>query len=378
MAYLSTSLITRFTQRILLGFCLICVTACGSPSGGVFLHPVSLIGTGASFPALLYQSWFIMLNRQIPDLRINYQSTGSGAGVEQFKSRTVDFAASDVAMTDAEIETIPEGVLLLPMTAGSLVLAYTLPGIPDGLRLTRSAYTQIFLGEITHWQDPAIQQANPEVSLPNLPIIVVHRADGSGSTEVLTKHLSAISPVWQSTCGSGKTIAWSNKGQHIGAKGNEGVTAQLLQTPGSIGYIDYSYAVNTLVTMAALENQAGQFIFPSLSNAATALESSPLPDNLKVFILDPPGSESYPLVTYTWLLAYQQYADPEKARAMEILIEYGLNQGQQVAPHLGYVPLPLSVRQKVAAAADHLSPDYSIELQDTEVTMADILAYAQD
>jgi phosphate transport system substrate-binding protein len=306
-----------------------------------------------------------MLNRQIPNLRINYQSTGSGAGVEQFKAKTVDFAASDVAMTDAEMQTIPEGVLLLPMTAGSLGLAYNLPGIPDGLRLPRSVYTQIFLGEINHWQDPAIQQANPHLSLPNLPIIVIHRADGSGSTEVFTKHLSAISEAWKLTCGSGKNIAWPEKGQHIGAKGNEGVTVQLLQTPGSIGYVDYSYAVNTAVTMAALENQAGQFIFPSLKNAAITLESLPLPDNLRLFILDPPGFESYPLVTYTWLLVYQHYADPDKARAMELLIEYGLNQGQQIAPRLGYVPLPLSVRQKVAATADHISPDYSIVLQDS-------------
>lgn len=324
---------------------------------------VLLVGSGASFPALIYQSWFIALNRRIPALRVNYQSLGSGAGVEQFTHETVDFGASDVAMTDAEMATVERGALLLPMTAGSIVLVYNLPGVDSGLQLPRAVYSDILLGRITQWDDPAIIQANPTVPLPNLPIIVVHRADGSGTTQVLTQHLSAISPGWGQEIGTGKSVDWPDTGIFVGAKGNEGVTAQVMQNPGCLGYVEYSYGVNNHLTMAALENQAGVFVLPTEASAMATLASVDLPENLRAFIIDPPGKESYPLVTYTWMLLYRRYDDPLKARALEIMVEFCLNTGQTVAPRLGYVPLPDGVRQRVAAAADALSPDYTIRLE---------------
>lgn len=318
---------------------------------------VSLVGAGASFPTPLYQRWFQEINQDYPNLRINYQSVGSGAGVEQFTTGTVDFGASDVAMTDEEIQKVERGVLLLPMAAGSIVLTYNLPTVESGLKLPREVYTGILQGQIKSWNNPAIAQANPGVQLPNQPITVVHRSDGSGTTGVFTKHLSAISPEWKNQVGEGKTVDWP---AGVGAKGNEGVTAQVKQTPGAIGYVEYGYAKQNNLPVAALENQSGNFIVPSEESASKTLEAVELPANFRAFISDPNGAESYPIVTYTWLLAYENYPDASKAKSMEAMIEYGLTEGQRYSAELGYVPLPPSVVEKVAAAADKLSPDYNI------------------
>jgi len=319
---------------------------------------VSLNGAGASFPRLLYERWFKDINAKYPNLRVNYQSVGSGAGVRQFIAGTVDFGASDVAMKDVEIAKVDRGVLMLPMTGGSIVLAYNLDGVKD-LKLPRAVYTDILLGKITNWNDFKIAAANPGVNLPNLNITVVHRSDGSGTTAVLTKHLSAISPDWKSGPGEGKTVSWPTG---IGAKGNEGVTAQIKQTAGSIGYIEYGYAKNESLTTAALENKAGKFIEPSDEAASKALGAVELPENLRAFIVDPPGDESYPIVTFTWLLAYKKYDNPATAKAIEAVIEYGLTEGQKATTDNGYVPLPQNVVKKVAAAADAISPDYRINV----------------
>lgn len=323
---------------------------------------VALTGAGASFPAPLYQNWFVEMNKAIPELQVNYQSVGSGAGVEQFTAETVDFGASDVAMKDEEIDAIGRGTILLPMTAGSIVFAYNLPGV-ETLNLTRDAYINIALGNITIWNDPAIADANPDVELPDMPITFVHRSDGSGTTGVFTKHLSAISPDFESAIGEGKSVEWPTTGTFVGAKGNEGVTAQIQQTEGAIGYIEFGYAKLNGIPTAALENASGAFIAPSDESASSALAAVELPDNLRAFITDPEGADSYPIVTYTWMLAYEQYDDPMVAKAMEVMIEYGLNQGQEISGQLGYVQLPDNVRERVAKAADAISPDYTITLE---------------
>jgi phosphate transport system substrate-binding protein len=322
-------------------------------------QPVNLTGAGATFPAPIYQRWFQEFNQANPQVRTNYQSVGSGAGVQQFSSGTVDFGASDVAMKDEEIQGMNQEVLMLPMTAGGIVLAYNLPGVESGLRLSREVYVDILMGEITQWNDPRIVAANPGVNLPDQAITVVYRSDGSGTTGVFTKHLSAISEKWKERVGEGKTVEWPTG---IGGKGNEGVTAGIQQTVGSIGYVEYGYAKNNNIPMAALENQSGNFIAPSDEAASNTLAAVELPDNLRAFIVDPEGAESYPIVTYTWLLAYQEYSDPDKAKALEAVIEYGLNEGQLLAAELGYVPLPLNVRQKVAEKANVISPEYDIEV----------------
>ncbi|BBD61343.1 periplasmic phosphate binding protein [Nostoc sp. HK-01] len=321
---------------------------------------VSLTGAGASFPAPLYTSWFTELNKKYPSLQVNYQSVGSGAGVEQFIKGTVDFGASDVAMKDEEIQKVPQdkGAILLPMTAGSIVLAYNLPDVAE-LKLPRAVYTDILLGKIKNWNDPKIKAANPDAKLPDQAITIVHRSDGSGTTGVFTKHLSAISPEWKTKIGDGKTVNWP---VGVGGKGNEGVTAQIQQTQGSIGYVEYGYAKQNNLKYAALENKGGKFVVPTEESAAKTLEAVTLPENLRAFITDPEGADSYPIVTYSWILAYKKYSDPAKAKAVEAMIEYGLTEGQKLAPELGYVPLPQNVLQKVATAADQISPDYKIAI----------------
>jgi phosphate transport system substrate-binding protein len=327
---------------------------------------VTLTGAGASFPAPLYQTWFQGLNKKYPNLQVNYQSVGSGAGVEQFTKGTVDFGASDVAMKDDEIQKVQRGVILLPMTAGAIVLSYNLPGVQE-LKLPRAVYSDIFLGKIKSWDDPKIKAANPGANLPKQPITVVHRSDGSGTTGVFTSHLAAISPEWKTKVGSGKTVNWPTG---VGAKGNEGVTAQIAQTQGALGYVEYGYAKQNNLKFASLQNKAGQFVAPSEESASKTLASVTLPANLRAFITDPDGAGSYPIVTYTWLLAYKQYPDKAKAKAVEAMIEYGLTEGQKVSSQLGYVPLPSNVVQKVAAAADQISPDYKISVGSTSSTSA--------
>lgn len=327
-----------------------------TPSRLDLAQNVLLSGAGASFPAPLYQSWFADFNKINPKARINYQSVGSGAGVQQFINKTVDFGASDVAMTDEELAKVQGGALMLPVTAGGIVLAYNVPGV-EGLKLSRNLLADIFLGNIKSWNDPKIAEANPGVTLPNSPITVVYRADGSGTTGIFTKYLSAISPTWKSKVGDGKTVSWPTG---VGAKGNEGVTAQLTQTSGSIGYIEYGYAKQNNIKFATLENKAGNYVTYNEQTASSALDSVQLPENLRAFIVDPEGTDSYPIVSYTWLLIYPKYQDAAKAKTIEAMVEYALTEGQKMAPQLGYIALPPKVASKVATLAQGISPDYNI------------------
>lgn len=313
---------------------------------------VSLTGAGATFPAPLYQRWFAEYYKQNPNVRVSYQSVGSGAGVEQFTQGTVDFGASDTAMKPEEIAKVKRGVVLLPMTAGAVVLAYNVPSVQSGLKLPRAVYSDIFLGNIKTWNDPIIAKANPGVNLPNQPITVVHRSDGSGTTSVFTKHLSAINPQWKSKVGSGKTVNWP---VGVGAKGNEGITAQIQQTQGAIGYVEYGYAAQNQMAMAALENKSGNYVAPTPQSAAKTLETVELPSNLVAFITDPEGKESYPIVTYTWIMAYDNYPDKNKAQALQNVINWALTDGQKLGSELGYVPLPAKVVNKVQAEAKKIS-----------------------
>ncbi len=317
---------------------------------------VTLTGAGASFPAPLYQRWFAEYGKSNPKTQINYQSVGSGAGVKQFISATVDFGASDVAMKEDEIKQVAKGVVLLPVTAGSIVLAYNLPELTSVLKLSRQVYADILLGKITKWNDPKIAEINPGVKLPDKPITVVHRSDGSGTTAVFTKHLSAVSPDWKAGPGEGKTVEWPQGQGFVGAKGNEGVTAQILQTEGALGYVEYGYAKQQNLKMAALENKAGKYVEPSAEAAAKTLAAVQLPENLVKFIEDPEGESSYPIVSYTWIMAYKEYDNPEKAKALKDVLKWGLTDGQKLSAELGYVPLPPEVVTKVTAAVETIKP----------------------
>ncbi|MGF1570963.1 MAG: phosphate ABC transporter substrate-binding protein PstS [Nodosilinea sp.] len=315
--------------------------------------PITLNGAGASFPLLFYTRLFGEYNKLHPDVFINYQDIGSAAGVQQMIAATVDFGASDIAMTDDEIAQVAQGVVLVPMTAGSVAVAYNLPGLESGLRLSQTAYTDIFLGEITQWNDPAIAATNPGAPLPDLPIILVHRSDGSGTTAVLTAHLSAISPKWEEAVGTGLNVAWP---AGVGIKSNAGVSAQIQQAEGAIGYVEYSYAKKLGLSIAALENQAGNFVEPNTEAVKAGLSEVEFGDDLRGFVPNPASPEAYPLVTYTWLLLFETYDDPTKAETIKGVVQWGLTEAQGFSEELGYVPLPEAVVEKAMQAVERIMP----------------------
>jgi phosphate transport system substrate-binding protein len=325
--------------------------ASASPATDTSAAGATLNGAGASFPAPLYQRWFSEYNKTNPNTKISYQSVGSGAGVKQFTAGTIDFGASDTGMTQEEIAKVSRGVLLVPATAGSVVLAYNLPEV-KGLKLSREVYPDILLGKITNWNDPRIAKINSELKLPDQPITVIYRSDGSGTTAVLTKHLSAISPAWKSGPGQGKSVSWP---VGTGAKGNEGVTAQIQQTQGAIGYTEYGYATQNKIPFATLQNKAGKYVESSPESASAALASVTLPADFLAFAPDPPSEDAYPIVSYTWIMAYKKYDDPAKAQAVKNMLKWSLTEGQKFSSELGYVPLPASVVSKVEPAVDAIS-----------------------
>ncbi len=312
---------------------------------------VRLIGSGATFPFPIYSTWFKDYNHQHNDIQINYQGKGSGAGIKDLINHTVDFAGSDAAMTDEEMAEVKEGVQLLPMTAGSIVLAYNLPGIPEGLKLSREVYSKIFLAQIKKWSDPLIAKDNPGMKLPDLDVTVVRRADASGTTFVFTKHLSAINEEWAKGPGQGLTVKWPETDKIVAAPKNDGVTATIRQTPGAIGYIEYGYAIQTKVPMAALQNKAGKFVAPTPASGSAALSHVKLPADMRAWLPDPEGDQSYPIATYTWMLFYKKNQDAKKAEALREMVAYCLKEGQKISDKMGYIPLPENVVQEVLKAS---------------------------
>jgi phosphate transport system substrate-binding protein len=319
---------------------------------------IDLQGSGATFPAPLYKRWFLEYYRAHPDVRVSYQAIGSGAGIRQFTEGLTVFGASDAAMNDKEIaeaeKKLRVKVQLLPMTAGSVVLSYNVPGVSTTLKLSRATYAGIFLGDITSWNDPAIAKTNPDVTLPDEPITVIRRAEGSGTTFAFTNHLSAISPKWKS--GPGVSKSSDDWPTGIGARGNSGVTALIQQTPGAIGYLEYGYAELAKLPMAILENQRGNYVAPGPESGKAALAGAKIPANLRVFIPDPDGKHAYPIVTYTWMLCRKQYADAQTAATLKAMLRYGLGDGQKIAAELGYIPLPTNVVERVLAAVETIEP----------------------
>jgi phosphate transport system substrate-binding protein len=333
-----------FIQPIMKNLILLVVAAFAAAP----LQAQQLSGAGATFPAPLYQRWSVEYHAKNPDVQVNYQSVGSGAGVKNFIQGVVDFGASDAAMSDEEMAKSPRGAVLVPATAGSVVLAYNLPGVAD-LKLSREVLAGIFLGTVTRWNDAAIAANNPGVALPDQPINVAYRSDGSGTTFVFTQHVAAVSPEFDEKIGADKSVTFP---VGVGGKGNEGVTALIKQTPGTIGYVEYGYAKNNGLSVAAIENKAGNFVAPSPESGASTLASVELPDNLRVWPVDPAGAQDYPIVSFSWLLLYTEYEDAGKLAALKDFVNYGLTEGQTFADELGYIPLPAPVVEKAKAALE--------------------------
>jgi phosphate transport system substrate-binding protein len=306
-----------------------------------------LNGAGATFPAPLYQRWIAEFTKANPNVQINYQAVGSGTGITNFTQGIVNFAGSDAAMTDEQIAKVKQGVVLIPATAGSIVLAYNLPGV-ENLKLSRDAYVGIFLGKITKWNDPTIVKANEGVKLPDTAITVCERSDGSGTTFVFTKHLCAISPDFKTQVGEGTTVTWPTG---VAGKGNDGVTALIKQTPGAIGYVEYGYAKNNKLTFAQLQNKSGAFVAATAESGAATLNSTQFPSEiLRAWPSDPDAKDAYPISTFTWLLLYKKYDNKENLDVLKKFVTYGLSDGQKFADELGYIPLPKEVAAKSEAA----------------------------
>jgi phosphate transport system substrate-binding protein len=364
--------VRRFFSAVLASVCLgfgICLlSGCGAeavprmdagqprpavPPGGTLLQ-----GAGATFPSILYQHWFQRYEAADPTRVIAYAAVGSGEGVRRFIGQNVaddeqvDFGASDAAMNDDEIARAPDGAVLIPVTAGSVAIAYNLPDVSADLRLSRQAYAAIFLGEIKNWNDPRIARTNPGVELPNLTIVTVVRQDRSGTTFAFTKHLDSVNAAWRSRYGAGTLVDWT--GNAMRATGNEGVAGRIKQSIGSIGYVGYEFTRKAGLRVALLENHAGRFVALSQKGAEVALAEVQLPENMRVYNPDPEGSDAYPIVTLTWILLRKTYRDPQKAAALRDLFRWCLTDGQQDAGDFGYVPLPPNIVSRSLAALDRV------------------------
>ena len=316
--------------------------------GKVFAaDPVLLTGAGATFPYPLYSKWFSEYSKQNPAVQINYQSIGSGGGIRQFLEKTVDFGATDSPMTEQQLSKAPTPVFHIPTVLGAVVLTYNLPGVEKGLKLTGDIVADIFLGKLTQWNDPKIVQLNPGMKLPAGPILVVHRADGSGTSGIFTDYLSKVSAEWKQKVGQGTAVNWP---VGLGGKGNEGVTGLVKQSPGSIGYVEFIYAENNRLPYAALKNKAGEFVMPSMRSvsaaAAGALKS--MPADFRVSITNTEGRGGYPISGFTYLLVYRTMPG-EKGRSIVQFLNWALNQGQKMAEPLFYAPLPKELKTKVDA-----------------------------
>lgn len=305
---------------------------------------IKINGAGATFPQPLYRSWIQEYGREHPELTIAYEAVGSGEGVRRFLKDEVDFGGSDAAMTDEEIGKARRGVKLIPATAGLVVLAYNLKSEQGVLRLPREVYAAMFTGEIGKWDDPRIASANPGLALPSLDIILVTRAESSGTTYAFTNHLVAASRHWQERgTGVGKVVQWPAKA--MSARGNEGVAGRIKMTEGSVGYLEYGYAQRAGLAMAVLENKAGNFVAPSPAAGRNTLSNTQhgMPENRRMFFPDPPGDNSYPIVTYSWILLHRAYPDSVKGNAVKDFVKWGITKGQKYAEGLGLCPLPARI-----------------------------------
>ncbi len=306
--------------------------------------PITLNGAGATFPYPLYSKWFAEYNRMHPDIRINYQSIGSGGGIAQVQKGTVDFGASDAPLSDQQLKEMGRPIALVPTVAGSVAMSYNLPGIATGVRLTAENVADIYMGQITKWNDKRIQANNGSMKLPDMPITVVHRSDGSGTSFIFTTFLSEVSKTWSDKVGRGTSVEWP---AGVGGKGNEGIAGLVKQTPGAIGYVELAYVVQNHLTYALLKNRDGQWVAPSLSaTTAAAAGGAALmqqTNDVRVPIVYAPGATTYPIAGFTFLLIPQQQTDEAKGKALAEFAWWAIHDGEKMAAQLLYAQLPAPV-----------------------------------
>ncbi|MFL5362939.1 MAG: phosphate ABC transporter substrate-binding protein PstS [Myxococcales bacterium] len=307
-------------------------------------------GAGATFPFPLYSKWFSTYNKMHPEVQINYQSIGSGGGIKQVTEKTVDFGASDAPMSDEELSRA-QGIQHIPTVMGAVVLVYNVPGL-QSLRLTPETLAGIFLGKISNWNDPALAKDNPGAKLPDTPIAVAHRSDGSGTTYSFTDYLSKVSAQWKSGPGTGKSVNWP---AGLGGKGNEGVTGLVKQNEGGIGYVELAYANQNKLPVAEMKNHDGAWVKPTLEAVSAAAAKAQIPDDYRISITDQPGKDAWPISTFTYLLVYKDMPDAAKGEALLQFLWWAAHDGQKLASALEYAPLPAPVVSKVESTLRKLT-----------------------
>ena len=326
---------------------------CAAATVALSAQAQQINGAGATFPNPIYSKWFAEYNKLHPDVQINYQPLGSGAGIRQLTSRTVFFGASDGPMTNEQLQAAPGKVLHLPTVLGAVVPVYNIPGGAQELKFTGPVLAKIYLGQITKWNDPAIAALNPGVSLPGTDIVVVHRSDGSGTTYIWVDYLSKVEPEFRKTVGIATSVKWPTG---VGGKGNEGVAGMVSQTPGAIGYVELIYALQNKIPYGSVQNSSGAYVRASVESvtAAAAAAATAMPPDFRVSITNPPGKDAYPIASFTWLLFYENPQDKAQARVMIDFVKWALTDGQKYCAELGYAPLPPEVVKLEMATIDKI------------------------
>ena len=302
----------------------------------------SINAAGATFPYPIYNKWFSEYAQAHPNVKINYQSIGSGGGIKQVTEGTVDFGASDALMTDEQIAGAKVKVMAIPTVLGAVVPIYNIPGVNKELNFTGDVIADVYLGKITKWNDSRIAKDNPGVSLPDKQILPVYRSEGSGTTFIFTDYLSKVSPDWLSKVGKGAAVKWP---VGIGQKGSEGVSGMVRQTPGAFGYVELVYATSNSIQYGTVKNAAGKFVkaTPEGATSAAAANAKSMPADYRVSITNASGADSYPISSFTWLLIPVHFADASKGAAVKGFLTWMLDKGESEASAMGYAPLPKQV-----------------------------------
>ena len=304
-----------------------------------------LNGAGATYPYPLYAKWFDDYHKLNPQVQINYQPVGSGAGVSALLREVVDFGATDVPVFDEQLSKSKLPFMHIPTVLGAIVPVYNIPGVSSEVRFTPEVLAGIFLGRIVSWSDPAIANANPAVNLPNMPIVAIHRAEGSAATFVFTDYLSKVSRDWQEKIGKGSSVNWP---VGPGAKGDEGVAGMMRQTPGAIGYVDLLYVEQNRMPFGSVSNEAGRFVKASLHSVTEAAASvTELPPNTGISITNAPGKDAYPIASFTWFLVPKRSNDAAKGQDLAAFLDWVIDAGQPLAQNLGYAPIPRKVAVQI-------------------------------
>jgi phosphate transport system substrate-binding protein len=311
---------------------------------------VDLTGAGSSFAYPIYSKWSALYAAKT-GVKVNYQSIGSSGGIRQLSDEIVDFGASDGPMTDQQLTQAKGGPILhIPTVLGGVSVTYNLPTVQQPLKITGGVLAELYMGKITKWNDTRITSLNPGVSLPSLDVIVVHRSDGSGTTYIFSDYLATVSPAWATAVGRGQSLNWP---VGLGGKGSEGVTGQVKQTPGAIGYVELSYAKENKLPSALIRNAAGAWVAPTLESvtaAATGIAGTlPASTDYRISIVNAPGKDAYPISSFTWILLYQHQRDSVKGRKLVDFINWGLTDGEREAASLDYAPLPQEMVARLKA-----------------------------